>query len=181
VAFQRCRSETPGQAGNAATTRAKRLAPSVWPVWGSGARIGRPERQTRRNNIVVHMATDDLAWLRWQGGGKCKVSRLSPRPFALETSPPSATRRPYRLPALRPPEPSKVASWMMTRPGALSADDQASLDAILTASPELAAFTEDSLFLGQPQVQHDKGIPRRPLGAKPADEVLAHAMHEETS
>jgi transposase len=44
-------------------------------------------------------------------------------------------------PPPRPPKPRKVASWIMTRPGALPAGDQASLDAILTASPELAAFT----------------------------------------
>jgi transposase len=45
-------------------------------------------------------------------------------------------------PPLRPPKPRKVASWIMTRPGALPAGEQASLDAILAASPELAAFTE---------------------------------------
>jgi len=45
-------------------------------------------------------------------------------------------------PPPRPPKARKVASWIMTRPGALSAEDQASLDAILAASPELATFTE---------------------------------------
>ena len=55
---------------------------------------------------------------------------------------------PYRqaarmpAPAPRPPKPRKVASWIMTRPGTLPAEEQASLDAILAASPELAAFTE---------------------------------------
>jgi transposase len=42
----------------------------------------------------------------------------------------------------RPPAPPKtraVTSWIMTRPGSLDPGDQASLDAILASSPELAA------------------------------------------
>ena len=42
----------------------------------------------------------------------------------------------------RPPKPHKVDSWIMTRPGALPAGDQAGLDAILAASPELAALAQ---------------------------------------
>jgi hypothetical protein len=45
-------------------------------------------------------------------------------------------------PPPRLPKPGKVASWIMTRPGALRAEDQAGLDAILAASLELAACTE---------------------------------------
>lgn len=44
---------------------------------------------------------------------------------------------PERPPA--PPKPRAVTSWIMTRPGGLDPDEQASLDAILGSSPELAA------------------------------------------
>ena len=44
-------------------------------------------------------------------------------------------------PASRPPKPRKAASWIMTRPGTLTTQDQASLDAILAASPELSTLT----------------------------------------
>jgi transposase len=49
------------------------------------------------------------------------------------------TRMP--APARRRPKPRTVASWIMTRPGTLPDDDQAELDAILAASPELATLT----------------------------------------
>ena len=47
------------------------------------------------------------------------------------------------MPALapEPPKPRAVTSWIMTRPGDLDPADQASLDAILASSPELAAIT----------------------------------------
>jgi hypothetical protein len=45
-------------------------------------------------------------------------------------------------PAPRPPKPRKVAAWIMTRPDTLTTQDQASLDAILAASPELSTLTE---------------------------------------
>jgi transposase len=38
------------------------------------------------------------------------------------------------------PKVRAVTSWIMTRPGQLEDDDRASLDAILAASPELAAI-----------------------------------------
>jgi len=44
-------------------------------------------------------------------------------------------------PAPEPPKPRAVTSWIMTRPGDLDPAGQASLDAILAASPELAAAT----------------------------------------
>jgi transposase len=44
-------------------------------------------------------------------------------------------------PAPEPPKPRAVTSWIMTRPGDLDPADQASLDAILAVSPELAAVT----------------------------------------
>jgi transposase len=44
-------------------------------------------------------------------------------------------------PAPRPPKPRKAAAWIMTRPGTLTTQDQASLDAILAASPELSTLT----------------------------------------
>jgi hypothetical protein len=47
-----------------------------------------------------------------------------------------------RAPAPKPPKPCAVAAWIMTRPGDLDPADQASLDAILASSPELAALTE---------------------------------------
>jgi hypothetical protein len=43
---------------------------------------------------------------------------------------------PLPLPAVK-----AVTSWIMTSPGRLPGTSQASLDAILTASPELAAVT----------------------------------------
>jgi transposase len=42
-------------------------------------------------------------------------------------------------PAAAPPKIRAVTCWIMTRPGTLDAGDKASLDAILAASPELAA------------------------------------------
>jgi transposase len=47
------------------------------------------------------------------------------------------------MPALapEPPKPRAVTSWIMTRPDDLDPADQASLDAILASSPELAALT----------------------------------------
>ncbi|HEX6518539.1 MAG TPA: ISL3 family transposase [Streptosporangiaceae bacterium] len=48
---------------------------------------------------------------------------------------------PVPAPAAAPPKTRAVTSWIMTRPGTLDAGDQASLDAILAASPELAAVT----------------------------------------
>ena len=44
-------------------------------------------------------------------------------------------------PAPEPPKPRTVTSWIMTRPDDLDPADQASLDAILASSPELAALT----------------------------------------
>jgi transposase len=44
-------------------------------------------------------------------------------------------------PASAPPKARAVTAWIMTRPGRLADADKASLDAILTASPELAAVT----------------------------------------
>ena len=44
-------------------------------------------------------------------------------------------------PPPEPPKPRAVTSWIMTRPDDLDPADQASLDAILAASPELAAVT----------------------------------------
>lgn len=44
-------------------------------------------------------------------------------------------------PAPEPPKPRAVNSWIMTRPGDLDPADQASLDAILAASPELTVLT----------------------------------------
>lgn len=46
---------------------------------------------------------------------------------------------PVPAPAAAPPKTSAVTSWIMTRPGTLDAGEQASLDTILAASPELAA------------------------------------------
>jgi len=44
-------------------------------------------------------------------------------------------------PAPVPPKPRTVTTWIMTRPDRLAETDKASLDAILAASPELAAVT----------------------------------------
>jgi transposase len=44
-------------------------------------------------------------------------------------------------PVPAPPKVRAVTAWIMTRPDRLAADDKASLDAILAASPELAAVT----------------------------------------
>jgi transposase len=44
-------------------------------------------------------------------------------------------------PAPAPPKVRAVTAWIMTRPDRLADDDKASLDAILAASPELAAVT----------------------------------------
>ena len=44
-------------------------------------------------------------------------------------------------PAPVPPKPKAVTAWIMTRPGRLADADKASLEAILAASPELAAVT----------------------------------------
>ena len=44
-------------------------------------------------------------------------------------------------PAAEPPKPRAVTTWIMTRPDDLDPADQASLDAILAISPELAALT----------------------------------------
>jgi transposase len=44
-------------------------------------------------------------------------------------------------PAPAPPKVRAVTAWIMTRPGRLADADKASLDAILAASPELAAVT----------------------------------------
>ena len=44
-------------------------------------------------------------------------------------------------PAPVPPKVRAVTTWIMTRPDRLADADQASLDAILAASPELAAVT----------------------------------------
>ena len=48
-------------------------------------------------------------------------------------------RMPATAPA--PPKPRAVTTWIMTRPADLDPADQASLDAILASSPELAALT----------------------------------------
>jgi transposase len=49
---------------------------------------------------------------------------------------------PVPPPAAAPPKTRAVTSWIMTSPGALDGGDQASLDAILAASPELAAVAD---------------------------------------
>ena len=70
-------------------------------------------------------------------GGYTLRPRL-PRPL-----PRNHRRRPPRLPARR--RPAHVTGWIMTRPGrARPHADQASLDAILAACPELAAVTATS-------------------------------------
>jgi hypothetical protein len=48
---------------------------------------------------------------------------------------------PVPAPAPQPPKPRTVTAWIMTRPADLDLADQASLDAILASSPELAAVT----------------------------------------
>jgi transposase len=48
---------------------------------------------------------------------------------------------PVPPPPAAPPKTRAVTSWIMTRPGTLDAGDQASLDALLDASPELAAVS----------------------------------------
>ena len=44
-------------------------------------------------------------------------------------------------PAPEAPKPRTVTAWIMTRPGTLTTQDQASLDSILAASPELSTLT----------------------------------------
>jgi hypothetical protein len=49
--------------------------------------------------------------------------------------------QPVPAPAPQPPKPCTVTAWVMTRPAGPNPADQASLDAILASSPDLAALT----------------------------------------